>query len=369
MHVVIDIRTATPHFPGIGRYVSNLTGALAMAEPGIHASLLGGESVPAGTFPSVPFASIPCGLSPFSLRQQWVVPRLLKARGATLYHSPYYLMPYLPRVPTVLTCYDLIPLIFPHYFTLWQRVAYRFANKLALRSASRVIAISETTKSDLCRLMHISPERVRAIPLGVDARFTKAPALAVDAVRKKYGLPGRYLLYVGTNKPHKNLKRLVEAWSTVRRVSAPQCGALVIAGYWDDRYPEARRLVEKNNLSDSVRFIGPVEDGDLPALYTGATLFVFPSLYEGFGFPVLEAMACGAPVACSTASALGEVAGDAASLFDPLDSEAIASVLSALLADPDRLKSLAETGPRRAARFAWERTAAETIETYIEAER
>jgi alpha-1,3-rhamnosyl/mannosyltransferase len=276
-------------------------------------------------------------------------------------------MPYLPHVPTVLTCYDLIPVIFPHYFTLWQRAAYRFANKLALRTASRVIAISETTKNDLIRLFHAPPERIHAIPLGVDGRFTRAPALAVEAMRRKYGLPDRYLLYVGTNKPHKNLERLVEAWSAVRRISAPQCDALVIAGYWDDRYPGARKLVEEKGISESVRFIGPVDDNDLPPLYTGATVFVFPSLYEGFGFPVLEAMACGTPVACSAAGALREVAGDAAALFDPLDSGAITSTLSGLLAEADRLKALAEAALRRAARFTWERTALETLEIYRKA--
>ena len=365
MHVVIDVRTATPHFPGIGRYVSNLTGALALAQPDIHASLLGDRSPGAGASPPA-FQSIPCSLSPFSLGQQWAVPRLLKAHGATLYHSPYYLMPYLPRLPTVLTCHDLIPVMFPHYFTLWQRVAYRFANKLALRTASQIIAISETTKNDLIRLFRVPAERVHAIPQGVDARFARAPALAVDAMRRGYGLPDKYLLYVGTNKPHKNLERLVEAWSTVRRVSPAQCRALVIAGYWDDRYPEARRLVEKKGLSESVRFIGPVDDGDLPSLYTGAALFVFPSLYEGFGFPVIEAMACGTPVACSMAGALREVAGNAAFLFDPLDSGAMASALSGLLADPDGLKTLSEAGLKRAARFTWERTALETLETYLE---
>ena len=359
MNVAIDGRTATPHFPGIGRYVTNLVRSMAGAESGMSFSLIGDPS----TRPHPAFKVIPCGLSPFSLSQQWIVPGLLKRSGAAIYHSPYYLMPYRLPVPAVLTCYDFIPLIFPEYFTFRQRIIYRIANKLAFRSASTIISISETTKRDATRLFGIGQDRIRAIPLGVDAHFTPASGPDADKVRAIYGLPGRYVLYVGTNKPHKNLARLVEAWGLAQRQAA-QDHVLVVAGYWDERYPEARLLAAKSDFPGRVVFAGPVNDDHLPALYSGASLFVFPSLYEGFGLPVLEAMACGAPVACSSTNALAEVAGNAAFLFDPLDSAAMAEGIARLLSDPERLHSLRENGLKRAELFAWEKTASETQAVY-----
>ena len=359
MNVVIDGRTATPHFPGIGRYATNLVRNMAGAESGMSISLI--EDPSAALNPA--FKSIPCSLSPFSLSQQWVIPNLLRRNGAAIYHSLYYLMPYRLPVPVVLTCYDFIPLIFPEYFNFRQRVIYRVANRLAFRAASSIVAISETTRRDATRLMSIEPDRIRAIPLGVDAKFSPSPALEVERVRAKYRLPEQYVLYVGANKPHKNLPRLVEAWGIVeRKLTAP--AALVIAGYWDDRYPEARQIAEKLNLSGSVLFAGPVGESDLPALYTGATLFVFPSLYEGFGLPILEAMACGTPVACGRTDALAEVAEEAAVLFDPSDPSAIAEGLTGLLSDPEKLQSFKQAGLAHAGAFSWEKTAQKTMEIY-----
>ena len=359
MNVVIDGRTATPHFPGIGRYVTNLVRNMAGEESGMSVSLIQDPS--AGLHRA--FKTIPCSLSPFSLSQQWVVPGLLKENGAAMYHSPYYLMPYRLPVPTVLTCYDLIPLIFPEYFTSWQRAAYRITNKLAFKAASRVIAISETTRRDASHFFGVKQDRIQAIPLGVESRFSASRGSEVDAVRAKYRLPDQYVLYVGTNKPHKNLVGLIEAWAIIHRKAALR-HVLVIAGYWDRRYPEAIKLVEREELSGAVLFAGPVDDSDLPPLYTGASLFVFPSLYEGFGLPVLEAMACGTPVACSTTDALKEVAGNAASLFDPYDSTSMAACLMSLISDREMLQSLKESGLKRASMFSWEKTATETEAVY-----
>lgn len=360
MKVVIDGRTATPHFPGIGRYVTNLVRSMVQGDPDMSVSIIKDTS---GSEPHPGIKSIPCGLSPFSLRQQWAVPRLLKRDGAALYHSPYYLMPYRLPTPAVLTCYDVIPLIFPEYFSFRQRIIYKIANRLAIKTASRIIAISETTRRDAIRFFGVEEDRILSIPLGVEDRFSPCPGPAVEAIRAKYRLPDQYVLYVGMNKPHKNLVRLVEAWGAVERKTKPG-HTLVIAGYWDARYPEARQLAEKMGLSECVHFAGPIDDADLPALYTGAALFVFPSLYEGFGLPVLEAMACGTPVACGAADALAEVAGDAATLFDPSDSTAMADCLNSLLSDPDRLQAFREAGMSRAGMFTWQKTAAATRDAY-----
>jgi alpha-1,3-rhamnosyl/mannosyltransferase len=178
-------------------------------------------------------------------------------------------------------------------------------------------------------------------------------------VRDSHGLPERYILYLGSNKPHKNLVRLVEAWAVLQ----PQPLPLVVAGFWDARYPGPRQHAEELGIEEVI-WLGPVPEQDLPALYTGATLFVFPSLYEGFGLPVLEAMACGTPVACSDSSSLPEVAGDAAILFDSTDVGDMAEAIGLLLGNPDLRQRLAKAGLQRAKRFSWQRTAKETLEVY-----
>ena len=216
--LVLDARTATDHFPGIGRYVASLTQALARLAPNLGLTLLRNPSATATrlTLPDLP--RMDCSASPFSMQQQWIVPRMLRQAGATLYHSPYYLMPYLPGVPSVVTCYDLIPLIYPEYYTVPQRLIYRLAHRLALRAARVVLAISEATKADLVRVFQMDPQRVLVTPLAANASFAPCSSTQITAVRVKYALPERYVLYLGINKPHKNLARLVQA----RQISNPK---------------------------------------------------------------------------------------------------------------------------------------------------
>jgi alpha-1,3-rhamnosyl/mannosyltransferase len=204
-------------------------------------------------------------------------------------------------------------------------------------------------------------------------------------LRRRLALPERYALYLGSNKPHKNLPRLIEAWARVRRSevgtrhthhatrnnskSKIRNPKLLIAGAWDERYPEAKHLAESLYVTDSVHFLGPIPNADLPILYAGAELFIFPSLYEGFGLPVLEAMACGTPVACSNASSLPEVTGDAALLFDPTDVATMAAAMQQMLGDQTLRRELSEKGRAQAARFSWERTAQEALAAYRVAQR
>ncbi len=393
-HYILDARTATLHFPGIGRYVTGLAGALApLLAADERLTVLYDPVHPLSLLHSERVGLIPVSASPFSLRQQWQLPRLLRhldfeARlaGSQLpafgvYHSSYYLMPYRPGLPTVLTVYDLIPLLFPEHSTARARLLFRWTTMLALRAAHIVIAISEATRRDILAHFRLSPERIVVIPLAADARDRGegsgsrvelyADALAAQDVSRfiapasRLSLPENYVLYLGSNKPHKNLARLVEAWHivTASGFQSPDI-RLVIAGAWDARYPEARARVDALGLSDRVLFLGPVADADLPALYAGARAFVFPSLYEGFGLPVLEAMACGAAVICSNASSLPEVAGEAALLVDPLDVEALAAAITRVLDDAGLAEDLRRRGLRQAARFSWSQTARRTLEIY-----
>lgn len=368
MSIILDARTATDHFPGIGRYVVNLSQALTEIAPDLGLTLLYDPSAAAArlTLPDLP--RIACSISPFSIQQQWSVPGILRRARARLYHSPYYLMPYLPGVPSLVTCYDLIPLVYPEYFTATQRLMYRLAHILALRTARVILAISQATKSDLVRAFHVDPQRVHVTPLAADAAFAPRSAAQIAAARSKYALPEQYVLYLGINKPHKNLPRLVEAWRLSNINFQISNVKLVIAGQWDERYPEARRLATELGL-DQIVFAGPVEETDLPALYSGATLFVFPSLYEGFGLPVLEAMACGVPVICSNTSSLPEVAGDAALTVNPRDATGIANAITRVLDDAGLRDGLCAKSLARAAQFSWARTACATMQVYREIAR
>jgi glycosyltransferase involved in cell wall biosynthesis len=359
MTIVLDARTATDHFPGIGRYVVNLAHALKSIAPELDLRLLCDPNALSSRLAllNLPITNLP--ISPFALQQQWRVPWALRDLKATLYHSPYYLMPYRSGVPTVLSAYDVIPLIYPQYYTAAQRLIFRLAHTLAVKTARLTVAISEATRTDLIQRLGARPDRILVTPLAADPCFAPQSTAAIQAVREKYHLPERYVLYVGSNKPHKNLARLVAAFSSVQRPTSNV--QLVIAGSWDERYPEAKQLAEGN---DRIRFLGPISDADLPALYSSALAFVFVSEYEGFGLPPLEAMACGTPVIASNTSSLPEVVGDAGLLVDPHDVGAIAAALARIMDDAVLQADLKQRSLARAAQFSWEQTARLTLDVY-----
>ncbi|MEJ5310694.1 MAG: glycosyltransferase family 1 protein [Anaerolineae bacterium] len=362
-HYVLDARTATPHFPGIGRYVTNLARALIpQLAPDEQLTVFFDPAHPLDFPVSDAVRSLPVNVSPFSLRQQWVIPRLLRQHQVNVYHSAYYLMAYRTGVPTLLTLYDLIPIHFPEHSTLKARLLFRWATALALRAAQHTLTISEATRRDVLARFRLPPERITTIPLAADPAFTPQPPEVVTALRARYALPDTFLLYLGSNKPHKNLVRLIEAWAVVQ-AEMPDV-TLVMAGAWLPQHPEARQRAQVLGIDDRVCWLGPLPGADLPALYTAAAAFVFPSLYEGFGLPVIEAMACGTPVACANTSSLPEVAGDAAVLFDPMQVEAIVDALRRVLGEDDLRAGLRQRGLVQAGKFSWARTAQETLRIY-----
>lgn len=361
MRYALDARTLTPHFPGIGRYVGNLARALAHEIEGEERLLIlwNPEATPHwdGKLPAgenVEWVEAP--VSPFSLRQQWLLPRILRRAGASLYHSPYYLMPYFVGLPTVLTLYDSIPEQYPESVPLATRLFSRLATKLALRSASHIITPSRASCRDLLQLHRLEPERVTVIPLAASPHLRPRPEAEQRRVREKLGLPQTYVLYLGTTKPHKNLEGLIAAWETVEE-KVPEPPTLVIAGAGDTGHQALSR-------ADSARILGEVEETDLAALLSGATLFVFPSLCEGFGLPIIEAMACGAAVLCSDGSSLTEITADAALHFDPAQPQNLTETICRALANETLRVDLARRGLAQASRFSWWRTASLTLATY-----
>ena len=375
---ILDARTAVPHFPGIGRYVSNLASTLKPLLAA-HESLTILESPTSsgpvdssastlqwGRATKRPGTTVTAPVTPFDIRQQWLIPLMLKrlrAGGTALYHSPYYVMPYRTGLPTLLTFYDIIPLRFPKAVPGRARIFFRLAATLALRAADRVVAISEAARDDLTSHFRVPASKVSVTPLAAGASYRPQPPAEVARVRDAYRLPGEFILYLGINKPHKNLPALVDAYA---QTASPHMPPLVIAGAWDIRYPQPQQHAARRQLGDAVRFLGPVAERDLPALYSAATLFIFPSLYEGFGLPVLEAMACGTPVACSNTPSLTEVAGDAALYFDPLSVTAIRDAMVELIEDGRQRARRAQQGLTRAGLYSWQATAAATLRCYRE---
>jgi len=360
VRIALDGRTIQDHFPGIGRYTFNLARALAESGPADDILLLHNRRDPNTRFDldllrERPNLTILESNSPyFSLVEQWRIPRQLHAQQSALYHSPYYLMPYLAPCPEVVTVHDLIPLLYPHYFTAAQRLVFNAAVRLATQAARIVVADSEATAADLRRLLHLDSRKVRVVLAAADPTLVRPDDALIATSLARYGLPKSYVLYVGSNKPHKNLTRLVEAWPLVQSRGQTQ---LVIAGAWDPAYNAPQIAAARLGLENEIRWLGPIPQSDLAALYSGSAIFVFPSEYEGFGLPVLEAMACGVPIICSNRSSLPEVAGDAAILLDPHESESWAEAIDRLLEDDTLRAAYGRRSLYQAQQFTWGETA------------
>jgi len=376
VRITIDARYINDHFPGIGRYLYNLLLALAgLDQPHLLVALYNPDLLNTrydlaalSSYPHI--RVVATHLRPFSLAEQTTLPRMLKTMQSQLYHAPYYVRPYfgLP-CPSIVTLYDAIPRLFPHEVTPRARQLFDLLTRRAIQSSHHILAISASARDDLASAYWIPLDRITVTPLAADSHFRPQPQAAIAAVRTKYDLPERYVLSLASNKPHKNLVGLVEAFAQLVKTAEPDLRStiynlvLVLAGHWDPRYPEAQVAVERLGLSRQVRFLPDFAEADLPALYSGAEVFAFPSRYEGFGLPPLEAMACGAPVLCCNTSSLPEVVGDAAVRVAPT-AEALAAGLARLLGDDALRTRLRAAGPQRAAQFSWRTTAETTLAVY-----
>ena len=284
-----------------------------------------------------------------------------------LYHATEHLLPYLRR-PTVLTVHDLIFERYPHHHKWTNRLFLTVGMRLFVRAADQIIAVSQQTKRDLIELYQTPAAKITVIYQGIDPYFSPAPTDAIHRVRKSYSLrtPSGalrpYLLMVGTLEPRKNHVTAMRALARLKALGLPHC--LVVVGGEGWLFAPIKAQVAALGLTEDVKFTGYVPAADLPALYSGATAVLQPTLYEGFGFPVLEAMACGAPVVCSNVSSLPEAAGNAALLVEPTNDEALAAAIQQLITEPAVGMALRRQGIQRAATFQWERCADETVGVY-----
>jgi glycosyltransferase involved in cell wall biosynthesis len=371
MRIAIDYTSAVRQAAGIGRYTRGLISAAIQLDPENHYFLLvaGGSSQPPAPSPiaaNVVYRRIPA--SDRALAVLWHRLRLplfadVWAGGADLFHSPDFTLPPLLRARGILTVHDLSFLHYPECAPPGLLAYLKAVVPRSVHNARLVLADSESTRRDIVELLGTRPEKVRVVYAGVGPEFKPVfdPPLLAEA-RARYGLAWPFVLNVGTLEPRKNHVRLIRGFAQLLPRN-PDLRLVLVGGkgwLYEDVYAEVSRL----NLQDRVIFPGFVTDADLPALYSLASIFAYPSLYEGFGLPVLEAMACGTPVVCSSASSLPEVAGDAALLADPTDVDALTHALDEALTNDPLRAELRRRGAAQAARFTWPAAARTLLDAY-----
>jgi glycosyltransferase involved in cell wall biosynthesis len=283
-------------------------------------------------------------------------------------HCPYFATPYFLPAPTVVTVHDVIPLVMPEYRQRAESRLYHGLVSFTVSRANAIITVSDYSKRDIIRTLHIPEDRIHVIGNAVDESYRPiTDTRVIDAVRERYGIGPKYLLYFGGFDMRKNVDRILQAYASLPDAIKDEY-QLVIAGrlhlLGHPLYPDPRPRIRQLGLDDHVVVTGQIREQDKAPLYSAAALYLFPSLYEGFGIPVLEAMACGAAVITSDLSALPEVAGDAAHFVDPYEYEAIREAIIELLENDPLRNELRERALARAKVFSWTRVAQQTLEVY-----
>jgi glycosyltransferase involved in cell wall biosynthesis len=363
MRIAFDLRRI--HNPGIGRYMKGLTEAvLALAPQNEYLLILppGGEEMFAGASSRVERIITP--LKYYSLREQIELPAMLRRHRVDLLHAPHFNLPLLLSCPTVVTLHDVIYLACPDDLpSRLGRWYYRGMMMAAARRSSRIVTDSEFSKIDLVRYLNADAAKIDVIYPGVDLLFQPVTDEArLQGVRTRYGIEGDYLIYTAIYKPRKNHAGLLRAFQGLlnRGVTAQ----LVLAGPLNEGEEMLRKLAGELGIAQRVIFTGFVSDADLPALYSGARVYACASLYEGFGFTVAEAMACGVPVVCTRETSLPEVGGDAALYADSRNPEEFSAALHRAFSDDQLRAALIEKGRKNVRRFRWETAAAQVLAVY-----
>jgi glycosyltransferase involved in cell wall biosynthesis len=368
VRIAIDATSVPRQRAGAGTYIYNLVQALAQVDrDNTYFVFAKPETFDARDLERDGFRLVPVRLPSRLARMLWeqaTLPVHLRRLNVDVLHSPHYTTPLAPGPwRRVVTFHDVTFFLLPGRYPVLRRLYFQGASRAGARLADLVIAVSETVKSDLVRHLSLPAETVRVVPLAPGAGFRPLDDSArMEAVRERYGLPLRFILNVGTLEPGKNQATLVRAFHRLKAQGLEQ--GLVIAGQRGWMYEKLFRLVDDLGLREDLRFVGYLPDDDLAAVYSMADLFVFPSLYEGFGLPPLEAMACGLPVVASSAPALAEVLDGAALLVDARDVSALADASARALRDRRLRSRLRRQGLERASQFSWQRTARGTVAAY-----
>jgi glycosyltransferase involved in cell wall biosynthesis len=363
MKIAFDLRRIKN--PGIGRYMKCLVEAVVAHAPEYEYLLImppNGEDLISTRTAGV--EKISPVLKYYSVREQIELPRILRRHKVDLLHAPHFLLPLARPCPAVVTIHDVIYLACKQDMpSLAGRLYYRGMIKASTRLAERIVTDSEFSKSDIIRYLNADPVKIDVIYPGVDPTFQPVTEPAqLQSVRAKFRIDSDYILYAGIYRLRKNHAGLLHAFRLFRENGGR--AQLVIAGPMNEGEPKLRRLAADLGVAANVVFTGFVGDSDLPALYSGARVYACPSLYEGFGFTVLEAMACGTPVVSSPATSLSEVAGDAAVYSDSNNPEEFAGSLHRAFTDAALRNALVDKGRKNLHRFNWANTAVETLAVY-----
>jgi glycosyltransferase involved in cell wall biosynthesis len=365
MRIAFDGTTLRPRRTGVGYYTEHLLHHLAQEAPDDEITVISNRPIDTTrALPSRVRVSRSDWFTPRLLWMQMLAPRALGDMRADVAHFTNGLMPIGTRTPTVVTIHDMSLTLFPQYHPARRVLLSRPLAAMAARRADAVVTVSESARRDMLRLYQLPPERVHVIHEAAAPSFRPIrDRRELERVRREYGLGDRIILYVGTIEPRKNLPALISAFAA-RRKTGDLSHQLVCVGPYGWLSRGVGQLVERLDVGAAIRFTGYVPFGDLPALYSLAEMFVFPSVYEGFGLPVVEAMACGAPVVTGRTAALTEVGGEAVAQVPGLDAESIGHALVALARDRERRHHLATLGEQRARLFSWNRAARETLAIY-----
>ncbi len=297
------------------------------------------------------------------LWEQVLLPRQIRSFGIDVLHSPHYTLPVTVPCVSIVTFHDMTFFLYPQMHQYYKRIFFGAMIQIAAKRANAIVADSESSRQDILLLLDVNPNRVFTVPLGVSPAYHHVDDReSLESIRRKYHLPERFLLYVGVLEPRKNLPVLVRAYRSLVNRGIPH--SLVIVGRKGWMYDQLFQTIRDLDLASRVIFTGYVPEAELPLIYSTADLFIYPSLYEGFGLPVLEAMACGVPVVTSNISSMPEIVGNAGILVDPRRMDELADAVFRISTNRDLHDELAHKGAVRAQLFSWERTARETLDVY-----
>lgn len=366
MRIAFDGTTLTPGRTGVGYYTEHLLQHLAREVEATGDELIVVSNRPIDTqAPLPPHVRVHQGHR-FPVRIGWMqmrAARALEAIKADVAHFTNGMIPFAAPVSTVVTIHDLSLKLYPECHPIRRRLLNRPLMQVAMRQASAIVTVSNSTRRDLLRLHGVPADRVSVVHEAASPAFRPVRDRAqLHLVRAKYALPERFVLYVGTIEPRKNLGRLMAAMAQARAAGIPHHLVCVGPYGWSSR--DLSGLIDRLGLTPYVHFTGYVPFEDLPVLYNLGELFVFPSLYEGFGLPVVEAMACGTPVITANSSSLVEIAGDAAVTIDPSSTDALADAILGLAMDEEHRRDLSARGLSRSRAFSWTQTAKEMLAVY-----
>jgi len=366
MRIAFDGSTLTPGRTGVGYYTEHLLQHLAREVETTGDELIVVSNQPIDTQAPLPRHVRVHEGHRFPVRIGWMQMRAARALDflrPDIAHFTNGMMPWGSPVQTVVTIHDMSLRLYPQCHPLRRLVLNRPLMHQAVRRATALVTVSHSTRRDLLRLLGVSPDRVSVVHEAASPAFKPIRDRAVlDALRARYRLPERFVLYVGTIEPRKNLDRLMEAFAQARAAGIPHHLVCVGPYGWSSR--DLSSHIERLGIGSWVHFTGYVPFEDLPGLYNLGEFFVFPSLYEGFGLPVVEAMACGTPVITANTSSLAEIAADAAAVVDPSSVEALAHAIRTLAADEGWRAELSQRGISRAKTFSWTQTAREMLSVY-----